>query len=77
MARHKCYASIVEADRQGSLKEPFAVKDFRAACPGLGNATYNAFLSTHAVGNPGGNTELFERVALGKFKLVRPIKYGL
>jgi hypothetical protein len=25
-------------------------------------------------GNPGGNTELFERVSSGKFKLLRPFR---
>jgi len=38
---------------------------------------YNAFLDKHAVGNPGGNSELFIRVTPGKFKLLRPIKYGV
>ena len=77
MARHRIYACIVGAVRSGDLKEPFTVADFGRACPGFGEGTYNAFLHKHAVGNPGGNSELFERVGPGRFKLLRPIKYGL
>ena len=77
MVRHRTYACIVKAVRSGDLKEPFTIADFRRSCPGFGKGTYNAFLHKHAVGNPGGNSALFERVAPGRFKLVRPIKYGL
>ena len=75
--KHGVYTSIVQAVRQGRLKEPFTKRDFRNACPGWGEGTYNAFLDKHTVGNPGGNSELFIRVAPGKFKLLRPIKYGI
>jgi len=77
MARHKAYRCIVNAVRNGRLREPFTKDDFRRACPGFGEGTYNAFLYKHMVGNPGGNSELFEKVAPGKFRLVRPIKYGI
>jgi len=77
MGRHKVYACTVEAVKGGRLTEPFTKEDFRAACPGFGNGTYNTFLDKHRVGNLGGNSELFERVALGRFRLVRPTKYGL
>lgn len=75
--KHKVYKIIVKAVREGKLKEPITEDGFRNACPGLGEGTYNAFLDKHRVGNPGGNSELFIRVAPGKFKLVRPIKYGI
>jgi len=75
--KHGVYTSIVQAVRQERLKEPFTKRDFRNACPDWGEGTYNAFLDKHAVGNPGRNSELFIRVAPGKFKLLRPIKYGI
>ncbi|PKN99383.1 MAG: hypothetical protein CVU43_15295 [Chloroflexi bacterium HGW-Chloroflexi-5] len=74
---HKVYGAIVSAVRSGRLSEPFDRAAFRRACPGLGSGTYNAFLDKHAVGNPGGASELFERVAPGRFVCVRPFKYGL
>lgn len=77
MAAHRVYACIVRAVSIGKLKEPFARDDFRKACPGFGEGTYRAFLHKHRVGNPGGNSELFERVSPGRFKLVRPYEYGL
>lgn len=77
MAGHKVYSCIVESVKRGKLKEPFTRDDFRKACPNFSEGTYNAFLDKHRVGNPGGNSELFEKVSPGKFKLVRPLKYGL
>jgi len=67
----------VNAVKKGKLKEPFRKADFARACPGFREETYNTFLHKHSVGNPGGNSELFERVGPGRFKLLRPIKYGL
>jgi len=52
--------TIVAAVRSGDLGEPFTQKDFRRACPGFGEGTYNAFLHKHRGGNPAGNTELLE-----------------
>jgi len=77
MSRHTVYSRIVEAVNNGFLNEPFGMDDFGAACPGLGAGTYKAFLYKHRKGNPGGNSELFEQVAPGRFKLMRPVKYGL
>ena len=65
---HEVYGAIVDAIRAGALIEPFSEENFRAACPGFGNGTYNAFLDKHRRGNPRGNSELFERVSPGKFK---------
>lgn len=76
MARHKVYSAIA-AVRSGDLAEPFTQRDFRRACPGFGGGTYQAFLHKHRRGNPGGYTELFERVSPGKFRLLKPIRYGL
>ena len=77
MARHSVYAAIVVAVRSGELQEPFGLAGFRRACPGFGEGTYKAFLYKHRLGNPGGNTELFELVRPGRFKLLRPLRYGL
>ena len=71
---HRVYRAVVEAVESGALGEPFSESDFRAACPGLVPGT---FLHKHAQGNPGGNSELFERVSPGQFKCLRPFKYGL
>jgi hypothetical protein len=75
MPKHKVYLSIVKAIKNGELQEPFTVKDFKRACPNLGEGTYPVFLNKHRVGNPGGNTELFIRIAPGLFKMVRPYRY--
>ena len=74
---HRVYRAIVEAVKSGDLPEPFSERDFRAACPGLGEGTYNAFLHKHATDNPDGDSELFDRVAPGRFRLLRPLRYGL
>ena len=77
MARHRVYRCIVTAVKSGELKEPFRSNDFREACPGFANGTYNTFLAKHRVENPSGTSELFERVSRGQYKLLRPFKYGI
>jgi hypothetical protein len=74
--RHKVYGAIIKAITAGKLIEPFTSQDFQKNCPGLGDGTYNAFLPKHTKGNPGGNSELFERVGPEKFRCLRPFKYG-
>lgn len=74
--KHKVYAVIINAIKSGKLKEPFPIQGFRNACPGLGLGTYNTFLYKHKKGNKGGYSELFEIVAPGKFRCLRPFKYG-
>jgi hypothetical protein len=75
--KHEVYSAIIKAVKIGSLQEPFSKKDFKRACPDFGEGTYNAFLWKHQLGNSESQSELFIKVAPGKFKLVRPIKYGL
>ena len=77
MAMHSVYSAIVKAVKSGRLKEPFGNNEFRSACPDLGEGTYQAFLHKHRRGNPGGDSELFELVSKGKFRVIRPYKYGL
>ena len=76
MPKHIVYSAIINAVKSGKLKEPFGKKEFRVTCLGLGAGTYEAFLYKHRKGNPGGNSELFELVSKGKFKLIRPFLYG-
>lgn len=75
--QHRVYSAIVQAIKSCKLKEPFSKKEFETYCPGFGKGTYNAFLDKHSKENPGGNSELFERVTPGKFQCLRPFKYGL
>jgi len=74
---HRVYGAIVKAVKAGQLEEPFSQQDFRRACPGFAKGTYQAFLHKHRRGNPGGASELFELVAPGKFRCLRPFRYGL
>jgi len=67
---HEVYRAIVKAIKEGKLKEPFTKEDFRRACPNFGEGTYNTFLWKHRKGNPGRNSELFEKVAPGKFVVI-------
>ncbi len=76
MANHQVYGAIVKAVKVGIITEPFSKDRFREACPGFCNGTYNAFLDKHARGNPGGNSELFDRVSPGRFSCLRPFRYG-
>ncbi len=74
MANHKVYRAIVAAVKSGRLKEPFGIAEFRKACPNFGEGTYQAFLSKHCKGN-GKETERFERVSVGRYRLLRPMQY--
>ncbi len=73
---HKVYEQIMRAIQSGNLTEPFTKQGFRLHCPNLGEGTYNTFLHKHAKGNPGGNSELFERIRPGQFRCLRPFKYS-
>lgn len=74
--KHQVYSKIMEAVKDRRLHEPFSAGEFRNACPGLAEGTYSTFLSKHTIGNPGGNSQLFERVSLGKYRCIRPFLYG-
>ena len=76
MGDHNVYRSIVCAVKEGRLKEPFGNKEFAEHCPGFCRGTYNAFLYKHRR-EKGNTTELFERVAPGRFILIRPFRYDL
>lgn len=73
---HKVYQAIVTAVSSASLTEPFSSADFRAACPGFGEGTYRTFLVKHRAGNSSGESELFERVAPGRYCCLRPFRYA-
>jgi len=73
---HTVYRAIIRAVKEGKLKEPFGNSEFRESCPGFGGGTYNAFLYKHQKGN-NTTTELFEKVSPGRFKLIKPYRFGL
>lgn len=54
---------------EGRLREPFAAGDIIPAGVRCAKATPRTFLPKHCVGNSGGNSELFIRVAPGKYRL--------
>ena len=58
---------IREAVRTGRLRQPFGAQDLVAI--GVLPSTAAAFPPKHAVGNPGGNSELFVRVSRGLYRL--------
>lgn len=71
MGDHKeLYKSAVSAVRSGLLKEPFSAADVQKACPGYAVHTYGVFLPKHRKGNPGGNTELFEQIGRGLYRIL-------
>lgn len=66
----KAFATeIYEAVRVGRLLQPFDANAVKRACPGWADRTCHVFLGKHAKGNPGGNTELFLRMAPGLYRL--------
>lgn len=75
--RHRVYTAIIKAIKNGQMTESFSVRDFEMCCPGFGKGTYNAFLYKHTKNNQGGNSKLFEKIATGRFRCLRPFKYGL
>ena len=78
MPEHRCYRSIVEAVKDKRLKEPFSASIGEHVCPHLfAEDTYGTFLSKHAKGDPGKDSELFNRVSPGLYGLIRPIKYNI
>lgn len=79
--RHKVYGSIVNAIKAGKLIEPFTAKDCIQNCcnlykPPISKSTYPTFLPKHEEDNPGNNSKLFKRHSRGKYKCLRPFKYG-
>jgi len=76
VAFHEVYSALVQAVNSGKLKEPFTKADFQTACPGFGDGTYRAFLWKHSRAGSA-DTLLLEKVAPGKFTVIRPFKYGL
>jgi len=61
---------IYTAVKNGRLKEPFGPDDVQRACPGWAQRTYTNFLSKHALGNPSKTSELFQRIAPGRYRTI-------
>ena len=69
----KAFATaIYAAVLSGKLAQPFDADTAKYAVPGWAEKTYHVFFNKHRVGNPGGETELFIRVAPGRFKIKGP-----
>ena len=60
-------SDIRRAVRTGALKQPFRRNDVSKA---IGRSLPPAFLPKHRVGNPDGETELFQQVDRGLYRLV-------
>ena len=70
----KFASQIYEAVRTGRLSEPFGPDEVKRACPGWAPNTYPVFLAKHRMGNPGVNTELFERVAARSYRTLPELR---
>ena len=57
--------------QDGRLPPVFGPKEVAVACPGWSKRTYSVFLPKHRVGNPGGDTELFERAGPGLYRMLK------
>ncbi|PKB63513.1 MAG: hypothetical protein BZY80_07035 [SAR202 cluster bacterium Io17-Chloro-G2] len=66
----KLAKEIYAAGKEGELPPIFGPGDVEKACRGWSKRTYSVFLPKHRIGNPGGESELFERVAPGRYKLL-------
>jgi predicted aspartyl protease len=69
LRKGRVVTAIDDALASGALREPFSKENFRVACPGFGQGTYNAFLWKHRKGN-GKTTELFELVGPNQFRRI-------
>jgi len=74
--KHHTYRQILKAINSGKLKEPFTIPELKKACPHLNERTCSNFPSKHRKNNPGGDSELFIQLEDGRYKLIRPFKYG-
>jgi hypothetical protein len=70
MGQGKLIHAIRAAVRDERLRQPFRAEDVKCACPGFCDKTYPVFLPKHRRGNPGCNTELFDRVDQGLYRLL-------
>ena len=60
---------IIAAVAVGRLDPEFKAADVMRACPDYHEYTYSSCLARHAIENPYGNHEYFERVARGVYRL--------
>jgi len=62
---------IREAAKKGELTEPFGKKDLDRVFPDWPEGTRKAYLYKHYVGAPRPYKEYFQKVAPGKFRLIK------
>ncbi len=70
------YSKIVRAVRSKKLKEPFYPNDLVKAC-GIESRAASRYPARYRRGNPQGKSVYFVQMNNGRYKLVRPFKYGL
>ena len=76
--QHGTYARIISAVKSKRLAEPFFPKDVPKACRAKNNAeTFRKFPSAHRKKNPYNHRELFVQLKDGRYKLIRPFRYGI
>jgi len=74
---HDTYKTIIKLVNSKKLKEPFYPKDIINVTRAKNLKTLRNFAIVHRKGNPTGTSELFTQHKDGRYKLIRPFKYGL
>lgn len=76
--QHQAYKVIIQLVKSRKLREPFSPLDIAHATRQRYNReTLRRFPSKHKKGNVGNDSELFVYLKSGKYRLIRPFKYGL
>lgn len=70
MAERRFISQIRQAHADGRLTYPISADSLKREVPGWAERTYHTFLSKHARGNPGRETELFVRIMPGLYELL-------
>ena len=74
---HDTYKTIIKLVNSKKLKEPFYPKDIKNSTRAKNIETLRRLPALHRKGNLGGTSELFTQFKDGRYKLIRPFKYGL
>ena len=79
MAYHKydSYEAIIKLVKSKKLKEPFFPADIAKATRAKNAGTLRRYPTRHRKGNPDGYSVLFTKLKDGRYKLVRPFKFGI
>jgi hypothetical protein len=74
---HETYKTIIKLINSKKLNEPFYPRDIIKATKVKNPRTFHTFPAKHRKRNPQGTSELFIQQKDGRYKLIRPYKYGL